>query len=88
MGIEETVKEFTSIWQTVYADDTLDQVTRPVKLEEAIKGLLNRKEIPENRRMYVENTDDPPCKVYVLRNLCRISADPFTGLFVQNTSRI
>ena len=67
MDIEETTKEFISIWRTVYADDTLDQATRPVKLEEAIKSLLNRKKIPEIRRMYVENTDDPPCKVYVLR---------------------
>jgi hypothetical protein len=67
MGIEETIQEFISIWQTVYADNTLDQTTRPVKLEETIKSLLMRKGIPESRRMYVENADEPPCKVYVLR---------------------
>jgi hypothetical protein len=67
MDVEETIEEFISIWQTVYADDTPDQATRSVKLEEVIKSLLKRKEIPEDRRMYVENADEPPCKVYVLR---------------------
>jgi hypothetical protein len=67
MDIEETIEEFTSIWETVYADDTLDQAMRSVKLEEATKSLLKRKTIPEKRRVYVAEADEPPCKVYVLR---------------------
>lgn len=65
MGVKETIKEFLTIWQAVYADDELDQEMRSAKLEKMLKDLLKGAGLPEDRKLCVENPENSGCKAYV-----------------------
>jgi hypothetical protein len=65
MGIEEATEEFIQIWDTVFADISLDRTARSAKLEDTIKNLLKGRGIEENREM-VSRDQDRGCRAYVV----------------------
>jgi hypothetical protein len=66
MEIEEAIKEFIEIWTAVFADPGLDQAARSDKLEVAIKGLLERRGLRANQKLYNGDGEDSRCKAYVV----------------------
>lgn len=67
MGTEEAIEEFIGIWETAFADDTLDPTARSEKLDEVLRGLMKRKIVAEHRKLWVEIESGRGCKVYVDR---------------------
>lgn len=65
MSVEEAIQTFTTIWETVYADETLDKTLRLEKLADAMRNILKLKGIPDNRLLYPENPDLAGCNVFV-----------------------
>ena len=66
MEVEEVVKVFTEVWGEVFANASLDRAARSAKLEDLVKGLLNRKGLKEDTRLCNEEWKEASCKSYVL----------------------
>jgi hypothetical protein len=75
MEIEETVDAFIDIWTAVFVDACLDRATRSAKLEATIKGLLKRRGLPENQKLYSGDVEGGICKAYVASLSCFVKAD-------------
>jgi hypothetical protein len=51
MSIEDTIKEFASIWKTVFVNDALEPIARSAKLEDAVKAPLKGRGMLENCKL-------------------------------------
>jgi len=58
METEDAIEEFVDIWQSVFADASLDPVTRAEKLETVMKDLMKRKGVPENQKFLSDGDNE------------------------------